>query len=115
MKTIATFLSILVGLAVSVTLVFNELSFNETYQEDITKQNTADIETAKFIAGRIKDKLQSTRYQPQQAEQPAFCITVSFGVVQATADTSFEQLIARADTALYQAKQQGRNCIVTAD
>lgn len=36
-------------------------------------------------------------------------ITISFGVVAATADDSVESLFSRADKALYQAKQAGRN------
>ena len=38
-------------------------------------------------------------------------ITVSIGLAQMQPSDSLESLIARADSALYQAKQQGRNCL----
>jgi diguanylate cyclase (GGDEF)-like protein len=37
------------------------------------------------------------------------CITASIGLAQLHADESLEQLITRADRALYRAKQSGRN------
>ncbi|AYC31909.1 GGDEF domain-containing protein [Pseudomonas cavernae] len=38
-------------------------------------------------------------------------VTVSIGLAQMRAQDSLQSLIARADSALYQAKQQGRNCL----
>jgi diguanylate cyclase (GGDEF)-like protein len=41
-------------------------------------------------------------------------VTASFGVaVSAAAPFRIEELIARADKALYRAKTQGRNCVVS--
>jgi diguanylate cyclase (GGDEF)-like protein/PAS domain S-box-containing protein len=41
--------------------------------------------------------------------------TASFGVAQWHEGESYEQLLKRADVALYDAKAQGRNCVVTAE
>ena len=46
---------------------------------------------------------------------PARPVTSSFGVAWAAAGTDFEEAYARADQALYQAKQQGRNRVCAAD
>lgn len=45
---------------------------------------------------------------------PHRAVTVSIGVAQATNEDSAESLIHRADTALYAAKQQGRNRVTSA-
>lgn len=42
------------------------------------------------------------------------CCTASFGVAQHMAEETVESLVARADAAMYAAKQAGRNCVMTA-
>lgn len=69
------------------------------------------LEMAEFIAGRLKDKLEAFQ---QQHEQNKFFVTASFGVAQNQNNDDFEQLIHRADKALYQAKDNGRNCVALA-
>ena len=70
-----------------------------------------DVQTAEFIAGRIKDKIASCE---QQVDDLHFSVTASFGVALATQEDDFDGLIKIVDEALYQAKQNGRNCIVVA-
>jgi PleD family two-component response regulator len=41
-------------------------------------------------------------------------ITISIGVARKKTDESLEQLVHRADKALYRAKEDGRNCVVEA-
>ncbi len=70
------------------------------------------LEMAEFIAGRLKDKLESFQ---QCHEQNKFFVTASFGVAQNKNKDDFEHLIQRVDKALYQAKENGRNCVALAE
>jgi len=49
-----------------------------------------------------------------RVEENQVQVTASFGVAQAAPSDSPESIIARADQALYNAKQSGRNCVQTA-
>ena len=49
------------------------------------------------------------------ANGPTINITASFGLVASTDDVSVEEMLHRADQALYRAKNQGRNAIVVLD
>jgi len=70
----------------------------------------AGTEAAMEIAQRICDRT-SHFLIPGGAESDRY--TVSIGVAGAAfADESFEALLRRADTALYKAKQLGRNRVV---
>lgn len=60
----------------------------------IAEQQRAAVETARLCA-----------------EQPALQVTISIGVGEYRGGESFEQVIARADSALYQAKNGGRNLV----
>lgn len=46
---------------------------------------------------------------------PSGAVTASFGTALLQEGDSAEQWLARADSALYEAKQRGRNCVVAAD
>jgi diguanylate cyclase (GGDEF)-like protein len=69
------------------------------------------LEMAEFIAGRLKEKME---HFEQAFEDNSFYVTASFGVAVANEDDDFEKLIQRADKALYQAKDNGRNCVALA-
>jgi diguanylate cyclase len=43
------------------------------------------------------------------------CVTASFGVAELRPDEGTASLINRADKALYKAKQNGKNCVKSAD
>ncbi len=61
---------------------------------------------AMSLANRLGERISST---PIQTCGGTLSITASFGVAQFTPGESFEQLVARADSGLYEAKHQGRN------
>lgn len=67
-----------------------------------------NIEEAKEVSYKIK-KLISEYQWPNNLK-----ITCSFGVAERQKDESAESVISRADKALYQAKQSGRNQVVVA-
>ena len=50
-----------------------------------------------------------------QEHPQAGIVTASFGVAERRQDESFNEWYNRADLAMYQAKKQGRNCVVGAD
>jgi diguanylate cyclase (GGDEF)-like protein len=80
----------------------------------------ADLDSATMVAQRIRSSIANAPFALSTGEQ--LPVSVSIGV--ATLD-DFErdhaiegvaqQLVAQADTALYQAKESGRNCVVSFD
>lgn len=60
---------------------------------------------------RIRGAIGESKIVTAAAEIP---ITVSIGVAESDQNTTLEELIRRADTALYDAKKNGRNCVVYA-
>ena len=65
-----------------------------------------DLATTVRRANLIRELISS---KPIQAPLRAAAITVSMGVAVAEASTNFKSLLHRADSALYQAKRNGRN------
>lgn len=68
----------------------------------------AGLDDAEMVAERLRQSLEriSSFYSPI-GELPG--VTASLGLAQLQPDESLQELIARADSALYQAKDQGRN------
>lgn len=60
-------------------------------------------------AEEIRRQVENTRF----GKFPDLRVTISGGVASANAGLTFEETLDRADQALYQAKRQGRNRIVT--
>lgn len=67
-----------------------------------------DIETATHLAESLRELVEKT---PLSANLK---LTISLGVAGLSNESNFEQWLQRADTALYQAKQSGRNCVFSA-
>jgi diguanylate cyclase (GGDEF)-like protein/PAS domain S-box-containing protein len=69
------------------------------------------LEDACVLAERLRQKLAA---QPLDIEGKAILITASIGVMEsAPSDTNILAMLARADKALYQAKEGGRNQVVS--
>jgi len=64
------------------------------------------IESARHIAERIRKRIEST---PLKRHNKTYNITVSLGVAMLEDENTKEELIGKADKALYLAKQSGRN------
>lgn len=70
------------------------------------------IKFAQLCVERIQAGLEKTAFD---GLPPSFRVTVSIGIAQYRPDETIEQMIDRADHALYRAKGRGRNCIVEAE
>jgi diguanylate cyclase len=64
------------------------------------------------IAEEIRQKVAAIRIKKRNTKEVIGAISVSIGVVQARSGEAVENLIERADVALYRAKANGRNCVV---
>lgn len=74
----------------------------------VLARNTA-LEDALVIAEQLREQIE------RELKDPDGAITASFGCAQLREDENQEDWFVRADKAVYQAKQQGRNCVVAAD
>lgn len=72
----------------------------------------SDINTAYHIAERLRKKIEEHNFP---AEKTPIRITISMGIAQynPAIDKNEEMLLKRSDTALYAAKAQGRNKVIT--
>ncbi|WP_428034030.1 GGDEF domain-containing protein [Amphritea sp.] len=67
------------------------------------------------LAERVRKKVAGIRIKQKTSGEVISSVTASFGVAHLETDESPESLIARADAALYKAKQAGRNNVQTAN
>ncbi len=71
-----------------------------------------DLSSALMVANRIRERLESSSWDWQGRSWP---LSASFGVAACPENThSLDNLMARADTALYKAKREGRNRVTAA-
>ena len=69
---------------------------------------TANVQSATILAERIRSEVAETKFDEIN-------ITISIGVAEYVRGESQEELLNRADQALYIAKQSGRNKVITAN
>ena len=72
-------------------------------------------EEAINVAENIRSELAKSRLQRKDNGEPIGQVTVSIGVASLREGDSIDDLIERADTALYEAKKQGRNRVVDSE
>ncbi|ECE0502942.1 GGDEF domain-containing protein [Salmonella enterica subsp. enterica] len=77
-------------------------------EEFVVVLPSSSLNDAALVAERIQTNLRETAL-PHVASVISETVTVSMGLTLSTADDSVASIIARADKALYRAKQQGRN------
>ncbi len=70
------------------------------------------LQDAERVGNQLRSSLESKRIRKRGSQQDLGAVTVSIGAAQFTAGEDRDALIARADAALYKAKQTGRNCVV---
>ena len=82
-------------------------------EEFIVVVYDALIDKAKHVANRIREKIAEISLP---VDNDKFQITVSVGIAQyQDTDQNLDQIVSRADKALYRAKNNGRNRIVLED
>lgn len=75
----------------------------------------AGIKEATALAERVRSTLYARELVKRGAQQSLGRITISAGVAQFKDDMTVESLFEAADKALYQAKDRGRNQVITAE
>ncbi|MEO8318305.1 MAG: GGDEF domain-containing protein [Bradyrhizobium sp.] len=73
----------------------------------------AELAACRMVAERIRRAIAECKITRRSTGEVIPSITVSIGVAQFQLGESMTDLIDRCDRALYQAKRNGRNCIVT--
>ncbi len=71
-----------------------------------------NLQVAKLIAERLHQSILKSGFLTDVGD---LRVTASIGVAESRADESLNDLIQRADTALYKAKENGRNKIIVDD
>jgi len=74
----------------------------------------ADLKAATTVANQLRMTLEGQQLSKKRSAEDAIRITVSVGVAQFRSDETAAALLARADAALYQAKELGRNRVCAA-
>lgn len=72
----------------------------------------AELATARMVAERIRSRIAAT---PIDLQDALLDITISMGVAMAQPDEVVDSLVERADKALYNAKENGRNQVALAE
>lgn len=73
------------------------------------------LQTAVDIVQRIQHKIANAKLAINDPQGNPLLISTSFGIARSQANLSLQQLLNKADKALYQAKEQGRNCYFVAE
>lgn len=81
-------------------------------EEFLLVLNGAGLTTARNVAERIREHVAN---QPINLQGLEIQTSISLGVAAARPGELADELLARADRALYQAKATGRNCVIIAD
>ena len=82
-------------------------------EEFLIFMNHVDLEQSEHILDRLREKISRYPLHVEGLAEPLH-ITVSFGIAEVAENESMRDLTRRADEALYQAKNLGRNRVCTA-
>ncbi len=71
--------------------------------------SNSNLALARTVAERVRLLISEQARLPDRAKP----VTASFGIAHYNGESDWPELVARADKALYAAKQKGRNCVVS--
>jgi diguanylate cyclase (GGDEF)-like protein len=94
------------------TLRRSDIAFRYGGEEFVLILSNTDVDSAMSVAERLRVAIEAETCQIEQAQ---FTMTVSLGVAELKVDEAGYQLFERANGALYQAKQAGRNITICAN
>ena len=89
-----------------------DMTFRFGGEEFVVVLNKTDVVGAKITAERVREKIENLSLRYDNQEIP---VSISVGVATLGHQEGRESLLSRADRALYQAKQNGRNRVVVAE
>lgn len=89
-----------------------DMTFRFGGEEFVVLLNKTDVAGAKITAERIRQNIESLCLHYANQQIP---VSISVGVATLCLNEDKEALLSRADKALYQAKQNGRNQVVVAE
>ena len=89
-----------------------DMTFRFGGEEFVVVLNKTDVVGAKITAERVREKIENLSLRYDNQEIP---VSISVGVATLGHKEGRESLLSRADRALYQAKQSGRNLVVVAE
>ncbi len=84
-------------------------------EEFVIVLSDTPIQGAKIVADKMREYFESTRMKRKDTGEFIGKVTLSFGVARYRHGESVDELIQRADRALYVSKNRGRNCVTTED
>jgi len=88
-----------------------DFAFRYGGEEFLVILSNADIRNAQHVAEQIRKKLETVNFS---LKENSFNVTASFGIALFEKGDSAEDVIKKADSRLYKAKNTGRNKVVTA-
>lgn len=83
-------------------------------EEFVVVVSEADEISAMFVAEQLRHNVESLRI-PHSTSEVSHSVTISLGICHASAAENIEDLIEKADQALYLAKRSGRNQVMVYD
>lgn len=86
----------------------NERLYRYGGEEFLVVARNIDIDDASILAERLRQHVEVTPFER------GIHLTISIGVAHLETHENIEEWLKRSDNALYQAKKQGRNCVVLA-
>ena len=71
------------------------------------------LQEAQYVAQKIKNRVESSHFKTPEQDEVTFTISIGIATVNLVDEINIEKMLKRADDALYEAKEKGRNQIRT--